>query len=203
MIDTSDIATTVETRRATVADHIRLVRPSHWLKNAFVFAPLIYGKALLDPSRLVLAIEAFGAFCLISSSVYIVNDILDREADAEHPVKRNRPIASGRISVRSALLQLAFVLAGTVALMVPLPWAARILIIAYAMINLAYSLGLKHVVLIDIFIIAAGCMLRVLTRAGAIEVAVSHWLVICTRLPPPRLGVAKRRSEIAHPGRGD
>ena len=184
-------------------DRLRLMRPSHWLKNAFIFAPLVYGKALDEPGRVIAAFTAFAAFCLVSSSVYILNDIVDRRADAEHPKKRYRPIASGRVSVRSAVVQLAAIvlLAAVTASM--LPWEAVALIGVYATLNLGYSFGLKHVVLIDIFIIAAGFMLRVLTGAMAIDVVVSQWLVICTLFLSLFLGVAKRRSEIAHIGRGE
>lgn len=184
-------------------DRIRLMRPSHWLKNAFIFAPLVYGKALDDRESILAALTAFAAFCLVSSSVYILNDILDRRADAEHPKKRYRPIASGRVSVSSAIVQLAIVAAAAAVFAMMLPWQAVALIGVYAALNLGYSFGLKHVVLIDIFIIAAGFMLRVLTGAKAIEVEVSQWLVICTLFLSLFLGVAKRRSEIAHAGRGD
>ena len=174
------------------------MRPSHWLKNAFVFAPLVFGQALNDPKRLVMAAMAFGAFSLVSSSVYILNDIVDRKADAEHPKKRARPIASGRVSVQAALLLLAVVASVATVLVVGLRWQAAVLIGLYAVMNLGYSFGLKHVVLIDIFIIAAGFMLRVLTGAKAIDVEASQWLIICTLFLSLFLGVAKRRSEIEH-----
>ena len=201
MSDSATTSTALSTRG--IRDRIRLMRPSHWLKNACIFAPLIYGKALGDPARVITSGRAFLAFCLVSSSVYILNDILDRRADAEHPKKRYRPIASGRVGVSSAVVQLALVALGAAALSATLPWQAAALIGVYAVLNLGYSFGLKHVVLIDIFIIAAGFMLRVLTGAKAIEVEVSQWLVICTLFLSLFLGVAKRRSEIAHIGRGE
>jgi 4-hydroxybenzoate polyprenyltransferase len=188
---------------AALGDYIRLMRPSHWLKNAFIFAPLVYGKALTDSHRVTLSLIAFGAFCLVSSSVYIMNDIADRKADAEHPKKRFRPIASGRVSVGSAGLLLAIVAIMATALTLQLPWEAGALILLYAVLNLSYSFGLKHVVLLDIFIIAAGFMLRVLTGAQAIDVDVSQWLIICTLFLSLFLAVAKRRSEISHIGRGE
>lgn len=187
----------------SVLDRLRLMRPSHWLKNVFIFAALVFGKALNDPDRVITSVKAFAAFCLVSSSVYILNDIVDRKADAEHPKKRYRPIASGRVSVSSALIQLVIIAAIAAAISMMLPWEAAALICVYATLNLGYSFGLKHVVLIDIFIIAAGFMLRVLTGAKAIEVPVSQWLVLCTLFLSLFLGVAKRRSEIAHTGRGE
>jgi 4-hydroxybenzoate polyprenyltransferase len=200
---TSNPAAPVGVDAASVRDRIRLMRPSHWLKNAFIFAPLVYGKSLTDSHRVTMALMAFGAFCLVSSSVYILNDIADRKADAEHPKKCFRPIASGRVSVQSAIVQLFIVAALATGLALQLPWEAGVLILLYAILNLSYSFGLKHVVLIDIFIIAAGFMLRVLTGAKAIQVDVSEWLVICTLFLSLFLAIAKRRSEIAHIGRGE
>ncbi|MBL7989049.1 MAG: decaprenyl-phosphate phosphoribosyltransferase [Chlorobi bacterium] len=182
---------------------IRLMRPSHWVKNAFIFAPLVYGKALMNTESDLRAVMAFFAFCFVSSSVYILNDIVDRNADSQHPKKKHRPIASGAVSVGSAVVQLGLVAAVAVALASQLPWQAGACIAIYAVLNLGYSFGLKHVVLLDIFIIAAGFMLRVLTGAKAIQVDVSEWLIICTLFLSLFLGVAKRRSELAHLGRGD
>jgi 4-hydroxybenzoate polyprenyltransferase len=146
---------------------------------------------------------AFGAFCLVSSSVYIMNALADRKADAEHPKKRFRPIASGRVSVGSAGMLLAVVAILATVMALQLPWEASVLILLYAVLNLSYSFGLKHVVLLDIFIIASGFMLRVLTGAKAIDVDVSQWLIICTLFLSLFLAVAKRRSEISHIGRGE
>lgn len=182
---------------------IRLMRPSHWVKNAFIFAPLVYGKALMNTESDLRAVMAFFAFCFVSSSVYILNDIVDRNADSQHPKKKHRPIASGAVSVGSAVVQLGLVAAVAVVLASQLPWQAGACIAIYAVLNLGYSFGLKHVVLLDIFIIAAGFMLRVLTGAKAIQVDVSEWLIICTLFLSLFLGVAKRRSELAHLGRGD
>ncbi len=179
------------------------MRPSHWVKNAFIFAPLVYGKALMNTESDLRAVMAFFAFCFVSSSVYILNDIVDRNADSQHPKKKHRPIASGAVSVGSAVVQLGLVAAVAVALASQLPWQAGACIAIYAVLNLGYSFGLKHVVLLDIFIIAAGFMLRVLTGAKAIQVDVSEWLIICTLFLSLFLGVAKRRSELAHLGRGD
>ncbi len=188
---------------SSVRDRIRLMRPSHWLKNGFIFAPLIYSKNLLEQEYVAPALLAFFAFCFVSSSVYILNDIVDRKADAEHPKKRHRPIASGRVSVGSALVQLAVVFGVAVAFAMMLPWKAMLLIGVYAVLNLGYSFGLKHVVLIDIFIIAAGFMIRVLTGGYAIDVAVTTWLITCTMFLSLFLGVAKRRSEINNLKRGE
>lgn len=193
----------MNTTLRSLKDRIRLMRPSHWVKNAFIFAPLVYGKALMNTESDLRALMAFFAFCFVSSSVYVLNDIVDRNADAQHPKKQHRPIASGRVGVSSAIVQLVLLAAVAAVLAVQLPWQAGACIAIYAVLNLGYSFGLKHVVLLDIFIIAAGFMLRVLTGAKAIQVDVSEWLIICTLFLSLFLGVAKRRSELSHIGRGE
>jgi 4-hydroxybenzoate polyprenyltransferase len=204
MSDNSSPSTTAVAQSASgsIRDYIKLMRPAHWLKNAFIFAPLVYGKALTDAHRDVLAVIALFAFCLVSSCIYILNDIADRRADAEHPKKRNRPIASGRVSVTAAIVQMVILAAVAVALITQLPWQAAALIMTYAVLNLGYSFGLKHVVLLDVFIIAAGFMLRVLTGAKAVSVDVSQWLIICTLFLSLFLAIAKRRSELNNVKRG-
>lgn len=175
---------------------IALVRPHQWVKNGFLFAPLVFSKHLMDPAYVLHVLEAFAIFCILSSIVYIVNDIADREADRRHPVKRTRPIAAGTITVPQAAV-LAVILgviaaAGSLELGVLYSVAAGL----YFLMNLGYSLGLKQVILVDVFIIAAGFMLRVLAGAFAIGVTVSPWLVLCTLFVSVFLAVSKRRAEI-------
>jgi 4-hydroxybenzoate polyprenyltransferase len=201
--DASTDRSAVNVTPGTIRDYLRLMRPAHWLKNAFVFASLVFGKQLTNVKSVREALMAFGAFCFISSAVYVLNDIADRRADAEHPKKRFRPIASGRVSVSAAIMQLSLLVILAAALAVYLPWQAGACIALYGLLNLGYSFGLKHVVLIDIFIIASGFMLRVLAGAKAIQVEASEWLVICTLFLSLFLAIAKRRSEINHLGRGE
>ncbi len=174
----------------------KLLRPSQWLKNAFLFAPLIFAKHLFDVPYIWREILAFSGFCLVSSTIYVINDILDREADKLHPIKRNRGVASGAISIPEAFL-IIVVLLIVLACMVPHLnlhfWYAVIL---YGLLNLAYSFGLKRVVLVDVFIIAAGFMLRVLAGVFAIEVEISSWLVLCTLFVSVFLAISKRRGEL-------
>lgn len=186
-----------------VADYLRLMRPAHWVKNLFIFAPLVFSFSLRDPDRIRAAILVFVAFCLLSSAVYILNDIADRRADAEHPRKRTRPVASGRLTVVEAVILLSLLVALASLPILFLPWQASFAIALYALLNLGYSLGLKHIVLIDIFIISAGFMLRVLAGAKGIQVEVSEWIIVCTLFLSLFLAIAKRRSEINHVGRGD
>lgn len=179
------------------------MRPSHWLKNGFIFVPLIYSKTLFETPRLVDALLAFLLFSLASSVIYILNDIVDRDADREHPVKKNRPIASGEVSSRSAIIQLLLLLPIIALILLQLPSSVSVLVGVYFILNLGYSFGLKHVILLDVFIVASGFMLRVLVGAYAIDVPVSSWLVICTLFLALFLAIAKRRSEINNLERGD
>jgi len=158
--------------------YLTLIRPKQWLKNFFVFAPLIFAKELFMSEQLMVVLRAFAAFCLTASAIYVINDIADVEADRAHPEKKNRPIASGRVSVPSAL-GLLVVLVGVASILAS-PMDVRFIVIlaAYFLMNIAYSFKLKEVILLDVFIVAAGFMFRVLGGAYAINVAVSTWLVL-------------------------
>jgi 4-hydroxybenzoate polyprenyltransferase len=175
---------------------IQAMRPKQWLKNGFVFAPLLFGKAFLDPHKLWLALTAFALFSATASAVYILNDILDVERDRAHPNKKNRPIASGRLPVPVAAAQGLLLATGALTIaFIRMPDLATILAV-YLVINLGYSLGLKHVVIIDIFAIAIGFVLRVFGGAVAIEVEASRWLLTCTIFISLFLAACKRRGEI-------
>lgn len=174
----------------------KLIRPKHWIKNGFVFAALIFAKELFLLEPLLNTLRAFGAFCLTASAIYIINDIFDAEADRAHPKKRFRPIAAGTITIPQALVLLAIVICLDVLLLWPLPIPFMLIVGAYFVMNLAYSFRLKEVVLLDVFIIATGFMLRVLGGAYAIGVVVSNWLVLCSMFVSLFLGFAKRRGEL-------
>lgn len=175
---------------------LRLIRIRHWLKNLFVFAPLIFSSSLTDPTSLLRAFLIFIAFCLISSSVYIFNDIRDRESDSHHSRKKNRPVASGEIKLRDAWI-LAGVLA-TLAVLVALflPYLALVFLLLYVVENLFYTLKGKDVVLIDAFCISAGFVIRVMAGAYAIETSPTGWIVVTTFFLSLFLGFGKRRNEL-------
>lgn len=178
--------------------YIRLIRPHQWVKNVFVFVPLIFSKNLFDTRMLGIDIVTFLAFCLASSAVYILNDIADRDFDRLHPFKRERPIASGAVGVAEGLVLALIFFAISVYMMAVfglVVWAG-IFIMGYAAINLLYSFRLKRVVLIDLFVIATGFILRILAGGYAIDVKVSSWLIMTTLFLSIFLGVAKRRSEF-------
>ncbi len=172
------------------------MRPVHWSKNLLVFAGLLFAGKATDPDFLLHSIIAFTAFCLISSSIYIFNDLKDAAQDRLHPLKKNRPIAAGRISANSAMVFGVLLGCSGLGLGYFLPVSARTVLLAYMLINLLYSAWLKQVVILDVMTIAAGFVLRVLAGTFAIGVETSHWLLICTFLLSLFLGFGKRRNEL-------
>jgi 4-hydroxybenzoate polyprenyltransferase len=174
----------------------KLMRPTQWWKNGFVLVGLFFGHAWSDPQLLTQALVGMVAFCLVSSSVYILNDILDREADRLHPKKKYRPIASGTIPVTTAAyIGIALFIFGTV-LAWWVSWIALGLIVFYAGLNIAYSAVLKHVVIIDAFVISAGFMIRVLVGTLGIGIIPSQWMLLCTTMVTLFLAFTKRRAEF-------
>jgi len=185
----------VETR-STAASLLVSLRPDQWTKNLIVFAALIFSRQLLDPAALALASAAFLIFCALSGAVYLINDVSDREADRQHPLKRRRPIASGALSPATALgwavvLSVA-ALASAFALKPLFGWTAA----AYLALFVLYTRWLKHVVVLDVLSIAIGFVLRAVSGGVIIGVPVSDWLLVCTLLGALFLGLAKRRHEI-------
>lgn len=177
-------------------DLVSLIRPRHWVKNLFVFAPVFFAMKLTDPAALVHAAAAFAAFCLMASAVYCVNDILDAEVDRLHPVKRNRPVAAARLSASQAA-RIALVLAGAALLVVwPLGWRARIGLKVYLLINLLYSWKWKHVAVLDITLIAVGFLLRLQVGSAATGIPLSAWIVLLTFVLALFLAFSKRRDDV-------
>lgn len=177
---------------------ITLLRPQQWLKNGFVLIGLIFSNGWAAP-RLVFAVcVGFVAFCLASSAAYVLNDYHDRGADAAHPVKRHRPIPAGRVGLREARALMLLLAWG--ALAIPLGtgrWAVALAVAVYLLLNVAYSLSLKHHVLVDVFCISAGFMLRLACGTYAVGIAPSRWMLLCSFMLTLFLGFAKRRAEIA------
>jgi 4-hydroxybenzoate polyprenyltransferase len=175
---------------------LRSLRPHQWTKNLVIFAALLFGQQLLNPSALGASVGAFAVFCGLSGVVYLVNDVMDRHADRLHPKKRFRPIASGALPVRTALVAagvLAVVsLAGAVLIGRDFTAAAVI----YLALLTVYSGPLKHMVILDVLTIAVGFVLRAAAGAFAVGVPISHWLLVCTILLALFLALAKRRQEL-------
>jgi HAD superfamily hydrolase (TIGR01490 family) len=177
-------------------DLLRLMRPHQWVKNGFVFVGLIFGHAWNIPELVLGAVLAAAGFSLTASAIYIVNDFADRARDRLHPTKRHRPLASGRVAPAAALgLAAALALAGGGLAAAAGPKVLA-LVAFYAAMNLAYSFGLKNVVILDVFIIAAGFMLRILAGTLGIGVPPSQWLLLCGFLLTLFLGFTKRRAEM-------
>jgi 4-hydroxybenzoate polyprenyltransferase len=181
---------------ALVGDVLLAIRPKQWIKNTFVFAALIFAARLGHPADVVRTVAAFMLFSVLSSGVYLLNDVADAEADRVHPLKRNRPIASGRVSIRFAVTLAAIALLGGVAAGAVLDYRLGLVAGGYVLLMLAYNYRLKHLVLIDVFVIAAGFVLRAAAGAAVIHVSISPWLYLCTILLSLFLGFGKRRHEL-------
>jgi 4-hydroxybenzoate polyprenyltransferase len=185
----------VRTRSLTTSLFLSL-RPSQWTKNLLVFAGLIFGERLLDPHAVASAISAFAVFCLLSGVVYLVNDVVDREADRRHPIKSRRPIASGDLPPGVALGAAgaigAVALAAAFGLGVPFGFVA----LAYVVLLVVYSVSLKHFVILDVLTLAIGFVLRAFAGAVVIPVPFSHWLLLLTLLLALFIALSKRRAEL-------
>lgn len=174
----------------------RLLRPKQWTKNLLVFAALIFAKLYTGVHFVLTTLEAFAALCLISSTVYIVNDILDVERDRVHPVKKKRPIAAGQISVQTAWILAAVCFLGGVGISIPLgkSWLAGIGL--YFLLQVGYNLYFKRQAILDVFVLAFGFVLRAAVGAMPIGASISGWLLFCTGALALLLGFSKRRNEF-------
>ncbi|MBU0755791.1 MAG: decaprenyl-phosphate phosphoribosyltransferase [Planctomycetes bacterium] len=183
----------------TVVEFIKTIRIHQWTKNLLIFAALIFSKNLGNAVLVLNSFYAFLAFCFLSSSVYVINDLLDAEHDRAHPVKRNRPIASGRLKALPALSGAfgLFLLALLLSALVKGGPVFTGLLGTYFALNLAYSTVVKKVVVADIMFIAFGFLLRVAAGGLAINVELSHWLIMCTFFAATMLASCKRRAELS------
>jgi 4-hydroxybenzoate polyprenyltransferase len=175
---------------------LRSLRPEQWTKNLVVFAGLLFGGRLMQPDAVVRAGATFAIFCALSGAVYLFNDIADRDADQQHPLKRTRPIASGQLSIRTALLTAGFLGVAGVEAALLLDPRLGLVAGAYLALLLMYSAALKHLVIIDVLVIAGGFVLRAVGGAVAVDVPISHWLLVCTTLLALFLALSKRRHEL-------
>lgn len=177
--------------------YFKLLRVSHWVKNLFMFLPLFFSGNILTDKREFLQVSmGFIFFSLIASSIYMINDLKDIESDRLHPEKKNRPFASGKVPVKTGILLSSLLFIGSItgAYFINL-YFAGVLAFYFAM-NIAYSMGLKHVSIVDISIIAIGFLLRIIAGGILAEVIISHWIVIMTFLLALFLGLAKRRDDV-------
>lgn len=176
---------------------VATLRPHQWVKNLFVAAALVFSRHLNEPGYVARTALAVLTFCLLSGAVYAFNDVRDLEADRAHPTKRARPIASGALSERAALTAAAVLAVLALGMAVSLSSTTGLYAAAYLAQNLAYSVRLKHIAFVDVGVIAAGFLLRVLAGAAAIAVPASGWLLTCTALLATFLGMGKRAHELS------
>lgn len=174
-----------------------LLRVTSWAKNVFVFVPLVFAKQLFNKSEFLEVLSGFILFSIAASAIYVVNDIYDSKKDAIHPLKKNRPVASGKISATEAKITAAilFILAGTLSFVMNYSFVA--IVWFYILLNILYTNYLKQIVIVDIFCIALGFMLRVIGGAVIISVSISSWLILTTLFLSLFLAAMKRRVEIA------
>ena len=163
-----------------IKNYLQLLRVQQWIKNLFVFVPLLFSMHLFEADYFLSSLKGFLMFCLASSFIYIINDIIDLEADALHPQKKHRPLPSGKISKHNAWIVSIFILLFLVGLVFFSNINFIYLLLGFILLNIFYSLYFKHVVILDVFSIAAGFSIRVLGGAAIISVPISSWLILTT-----------------------
>ena len=183
-----------------LSEYIKLLRPKHWIKNIFVFAGLVFGKQLLEGQSLLLVIQGFACFCGLSSAAYIFNDLRDRQADRQHPSKKHRPLASGKIPATNAWGLGIALTAAMLGWSGYLSWRFMIIGAAYLVLNIAYTAWLKDQPIVDVISISLGFVLRAVAGVVLLEVELSPWLIVCTFCLCLFLGFGKRRGELKELG---
>lgn len=184
----------------TANDLVMLLRPHQWVKNVFVLFGVVFGHFAVTESILYSAALAAISFCLAASSGYIINDLIDAEKDSQHPTKRNRPIASGRVSRTQALMLHVLVFPTAILLAFAAGTNVVLAVCGYMLIQFAYTVKLKQVPILDVFCISAGFMLRIVAGTAAIGLALSQWMLLCGFTLTLFLGFVKRRAELRHAG---
>ena len=186
--------------QTNLSPYLMLIRPIHWTKNGFVLTPLLFSGEFAHANACLKAVLTFISFCFMSSAVYTFNDVCDVREDQQHPVKKSRPLASGTITSRMAIFLGGMLVAVSLILAWYVARYVALIALLYAITHVAYSLGLKRVAILDVMIIAAGFVLRILAGSVAIPVTPSHWLIICTIMISLFLGFTKRRAELLNVG---
>ncbi len=179
-----------------IRQFIKLIRVRQWIKNIFIFAPLVFSINFCQPGLIIKSLLVFLSFCLVSSGVYVLNDIIDREADKQHPDKKHRVIASGRLSITNAVITAAVLLGLSICIALTVNITTVFIVLGYLLLNIAYSFLLKNIAIIDVMTISLGFILRVIAGAAAIDVSVSNWLLLATLFIAIFLGFGKRKQEL-------
>jgi len=186
----------VKNYKSKMSAYFVTLRPHHWVKNTFVFAPLVFSGQFAQLTACLKAALVFVSFCIVSSAIYVVNDLCDMCEDRRHPVKKYRPIASGAVDPGVAKLLSVILIVSGLALASFLYFHVFLVVLLYVVINIAYSLVIKHIVILDVLTIAVGFVLRIVAGGMAISVIPSHWLILCTVMISTFLGFTKRRAEL-------
>lgn len=183
-------------------NYLKLMRPKHYIKNFLIFLPLLFSGKLLNFSNILITLGGVICFSLMASSIYIINDIKDKDKDRKHKTKCNRPIASGKITVKNAIIFMFILLILVTVLVIVMNLSILSIgfLALYFILNLAYSLGLKNIPLIDIIILVSGFVIRVLFGASILSITVSNWLYLTVIAISFYLGLGKRRNEIMKTG---
>ena len=188
--------TGVQSETSTLRLLLISMRPWEWIKNLFLLAPLVFAGYMTDPMMVQRVVWGFLLFSLLASAVYLFNDLIDRKSDALHPVKARRPLASGELSVSWAVFSSILLALGSLAVALVLSRLFFVVLCAYLLVNLSYTLWLKQVMILDVMAIAAGFVLRVVGGAVLVEVQPSSWIIMCTILLSLFLALSKRRYEL-------
>lgn len=175
---------------------LRIIRLDHWIKNLLIFAAIFFGGEFFDISNFLRTVRLFFAFCFLASAVYIFNDLQDKNEDKLHPRKKNRPIASGKMSVTGAIILMLTMLSIAIVLSLSLPFFTIAILGGYVVLNLLYSTLLKHIPILDIFSVALMYLVRVYAGGSLLNIRISAWLVLCTFFLALFLIVAKRKAEL-------
>lgn len=183
-------------------NYIKLMRPKHYIKNFLVFLPLVFSGHFFDKNNILICLLGFACFSLLASSIYIINDIRDREKDRKHKTKCNRPIASGKISVKNAIIFDIFLITiiSLICFFCKFNLLSVCLVILYFILNLIYSFGAKNIPILDVVILVSGFFIRVLFGATILNITVSNWLYLTVIAISFYLGLGKRRNEIIKNG---
>jgi 4-hydroxybenzoate polyprenyltransferase len=175
---------------------IQSLRPKQWTKNLILFAGILFSKKIFQTELLVRVLAAFGLFCLLSGAQYLLNDLKDLNQDRAHPIKSKRPLASGRLPLSTAVAGFIFLIIGGIAASYLLHTAFGWIALGYVILMVSYSLALKHIVILDVIVIALGFVLRAVAGAAVIDVSISSWLLVCTTFLALFMGLGKRRHEL-------
>lgn len=197
MGDATPTTSTAVRQRSQLALLFKTMRPKQWTKNVFVWAALIFDRKLFVLEPFIRTLAAFILFCLISSAVYIINDLVDMPKDRLHPEKRSRPLASGALNPKIAIAGAAVIILGCLPVSLSINWQFTAILYGYLLMMIAYSFWLKNIVIVDVFTIAVGFVLRVAAGVAVVSAArFSPWLYVCMTLLALFLGLGKRRQEI-------